>query len=207
MACMRRSRSSSGRFRGLGCSQRRRAAAGEWLRAGLRVRDHGVRLLRGGHRAVLLEYGCRSGGRLLLADRRLWRRTGSGSGLAGAEIGGEARSWSAGLVAGWEGRSAWVSRSSLCCSISARVGGLGRVMPIVRFRIVAFATLTVSSLGCKFPSKTSGSMAGRSARVPCMHASRPCVRVHSTRYGSLGAPVRSAWMHNGALPLRHFLQA
>ena len=131
--------------------------------------------------------------------------SGSGIGLGGAVIGGEAGSGAAGLVACSEGRSAWI-RSSLCCSISARVGGLGRVMPILRFRISgflsAFATLTVASLGCKFPSKTSGSMAGRSARVPCMHASRPCVRVRSTRGGSLGAPVHSAWMHDGALPLR-----
>jgi hypothetical protein len=41
----------------------------------------------------------------------------------------------------------------------------------------------------------------------CIHALRPCVRVHSTRCGSLGAPRHSAWMHDGALPLREFLQA
>ena len=73
--------------------------------------------------------------------------------------------------------------------------------------VSAFATLRVASVGCKFTSETSGSMAGRSARVPCMHVSRPCVRAHSTKGGSLGAPVHSAWMHDSALPLRYFLQA
>ena len=153
--------------------------------------------------------GVRGRGRLLAVERR-WGGPGSGCGcgfgVGSAVIGGEAGSESAGLVACWEVRSAWVSSSSLCCSISARVGGLGRVMPILRFRIV-IGHATVARLGYKFPSITSGSMAGRIARVLCMHASRPCVRVHSTRCGSLGAPVDSAWMHDGALPLRHLLQA
>ena len=49
-------------------------------------------------------------------------------------------------------------------------------------------------------------MAVRSARVPCMHASRPCVRVYSTRYGLWAPRFISVWMHDGALPLRHFPQ-
>jgi hypothetical protein len=71
----------------------------------------------------------------------------------------------------------------------------------------SFATFTVSSLG-RFPWETSDSTAGRSASMPCLHALRPSVRVRSTRclvFGRYGTPW--AWTHDGALPLRHFLQA
>jgi len=60
---------------------------------------------------------------------------GSGSGLGSPVIGSEAGSGAGELVTCWEGRSTWVSRSSLCGSISAREGDWGRGIPILRFRI------------------------------------------------------------------------
>jgi hypothetical protein len=66
-------------------------------------------------------------------------------GLGSPVIGSEAGSGAGELVACWEGRSAWASGSSLCCSISARVGGLGPVMLILRFRICI-----CHAYGCEF---------------------------------------------------------
>jgi hypothetical protein len=113
-----------------------------------------ARLLRRGHRGCICRIricGCAAA----RGGCCCWRKgcggaesgSGSGIGLGDAVIGGKAGSGAAGLVACSEGRSAWI-RSCVCCSISARVGGLGWGMPILRFRISGFRSSIRHAYGC-----------------------------------------------------------
>ena len=63
--------------------------------------------------------------------------------MGSAAVGGEAGS--ATLVACRERWAAWASRSSVRCSISARVGSLGEVMPVSRVSIMIHHTYGCSS--------------------------------------------------------------
>jgi hypothetical protein len=120
-------------------------------------------------------------------------------------IGGDAEPSCAGLVKAWEGRSASVSRSSLCCSGSARVG-LRRAGAVFRFGIGI-----CHAYGCwswiRFVPKTSGSMADDPPGCfACMHRRCSYPGPLHERW-VLGAAVRSGLDARRRSRSGHLLQA